>query len=44
MINEDSDTFQSDLYQYVEKLNKIFIEVYMPPLSDVDFRQFLFAL
>jgi hypothetical protein len=26
MINEDSDTFQSDLYQFVEKLNKIFID------------------
>jgi hypothetical protein len=26
MINEDNDTFQSDLYQFVEKLNKIFID------------------
>ena len=26
MINEDSDTFQSHLYQFVEKLNKIFID------------------
>jgi hypothetical protein len=26
MINEDSDTFQSDLYQFVEKFNEIFID------------------
>ena len=26
MINEESDTFQSDLYQFVEKLKKIFID------------------
>ena len=26
MINEHSDTFQSDLNQFVEKINKIFID------------------